>query len=193
MSEVSENSVAPSIVQFQRNVPPDVCLDSFVGDESHPDVLFSIRIPAQHQAKSLSIVRMQDCDLTHLLQDAKMDHRNMTKFVVSTETGAYTVKLHFLLFPNKSNDIQIDYTYTVPETFGALSVCRFTRSKEIKSKIGQRIHDDPFLRQGINDFATLVHGLVCEFIDRIYFDSIAAGKEPDFLITTPQSPQINLQ
>lgn len=170
---------------------PNVRLDSFIGEPNpdSPKTLFSICIPAKHQAKELSIVRMQNCDLMHILQNAKMDYRDLTKFTISTTAGPCMVKLHFLIFPNKDNEIQVDYTYSIPQEFGNLEEHEFERCKRVDKEVGQRIHDTASLRHTVSDFATIVHDLICGFADQVYFESLASGTMPDYLITTPPHPQ----
>lgn len=178
MSEVSENQ---SIQEFTS---PTIHLDVNLGepDPNNPKVLFSLRIPAEHQADSLSLVRMQDCDLTRVLRKAKDDHRNLSKFKVSTKSGEREVKLQFLVFPNKDGEIQIDYTYT-PQV--AELRYDFSATNQVTEEVGQCIHTDTSLKQKIADFSLIVFNAVSSFINHIFYDSLAANQAPDFLVMTP--------
>ncbi len=185
-AETAVTTVTKAISQIFDDNPPRVHLESFVGTPhpGSPKTLFSIRIPAKHQAEGLSIVRMQNCDLTQVLQNAKMDHRDKSKFTVPTTAGPCIVKLHFLIFPNRADEIQIDYMYS-PQESATISRHHFALCRQVDTEVGNRIHYDTTFQHDINVFASIVHDLVCEFIDRIYFDSIAAGKKPDYLVMTP--------
>lgn len=170
---------------------PIVHLDSFLGEPNpdSPKLLFSIRIPAKHQTGQLSIVRMQDSDLAKLLHGAKLDYRSKSKFTVPTTAGPCIVKLHFLLFPNVKNEIQIDYTYTIPhQTVGELQTSNFLVAQQLDAEVGSRIHDSSVLRHNVSDFASIIHDLVCGFADQIYYGSLNSGTEVDYLVMTPPRP-----
>ncbi len=180
-SETAATSTAISQI-FDDN-PPCVQLDSFIGHPNHPETLFCIRIPAKHQAASLSTVRMQGCDLERLLYKAKRDRYDTAKFSIPTKIGSCEIKPQFFIFPNKDDEIQIDYRYAIDHD--ALQGRNFSLCQRLNEEMQQRLHTDVALQHGINEFASVMHDLVCEFIDSIYFDSIAAGKTPDYLVTTP--------
>ena len=80
-------TTAKAISQIFDDNLPCVRLDSFVGDHNQPDTLFCIRIPAKHQAASLSTVRMQGCDLERLLYKTKKASYDIAKFSILTEIG----------------------------------------------------------------------------------------------------------
>lgn len=180
-----------TINQLSEAAPPIIQLDNYLGTplSEKSKTIFSIRIPAAHQAKDLSIVRMQNCHLAHILGDAKKAYRDMTKITVPTSLGPKVVKLHFFIFPNVDNEIQIDYIYSLQSTENASGF--FPLGKEADLEVRQHLHSCAALQHGINTFASIVHDLVCGFADSIYFNSIADGKSPDYLIMTPPQDTIS--